>query len=601
MNKKPNEIKKLKKIAESNGFSLVDELWKGRSKTYEFQSNLSKKKYFFVAANILDKKWPKTDEYYLQELKNIAKQNNGFLISQEWKGSNEKYEFAFHNHQRFFAITSDIKKAWPKDPKKYFNIINSRTREPQDFIDEMQKEAEKYGGKLLSEKWLGHDKEYDFEFSDNTKFSFPYSSFRTYGFPKDKTSFLKKSLAAKQNHDYFLNELENLAKDNSCTLESKEWIGSNKYYEFKTKNGDLFKLRADTLKIKGWPQNLDNHIYLQDRKLMTDEQRIEELNLIAKSRGGILLEKKWLGDKHSYKFKDANNIEFSILPSNLRKGGWSPNEGLISEPICRKVLEHLFNTKFNKNKKILTPEFTGYTNNLELDGYSEELCIAFEYQGDPSHWDKKNIRYEEVSKRDNIKKKTCEQLGIILIEIPPFEEKRNKWSSLNVLNHVLTAIETKFKSIGKPLPNLNTDEFKVDLSDINHGIKMLNQLKEEAKKYNIEVLSKSWYGNKEKHQFRFATGEVFEAVAGDFKKKPPKDAKTFFKFKNAHLRTKIERFESFKQLVEELNCILLETTWLGIEKKHAILTSENKQFNIFPKDLVYQKDKQEKLLKIINK
>lgn len=600
MNKKPNELEKLRNIAESNGFSLVDELWKGRSKTYEFQSNLSKKKYFFVAANILDKKWPKTDEYYLQELENIAKKNNGFLFSKEWKGANEKYEFAFHNHQKFFAVASDIKKSWPKDPKKYFNIINSRTKTPQDFIDEMQKEAEKYGGKLLSEIWLGHDKEYDFEFSDNTKFSLLYSSFRTYGFPKDKTSFLKKSLAAKQNDENFLNELEKLAKDNNCKLESKEWIGSNKHYKFKNKDGELFTLRADSLKIRGWPQNLDNHLYLRERLLMTDEQRIEELNLIAKSRGGILLEEKWLGEKYPHKFKDANNIEFSILPSNLRKGGWSPNEGLISEPICRKVLEHLFNTKFHKTKKILTPEVTGYKNNLELDGYSKELFIAFEYQGDPSHWDKENIKYKEVSKRDTIKKKTCEQLGIILIEIPPFEEKRNKWSSLNALNHVLTAIETTFKAIGKPLPNLNVDEFKIDLSDINHGIKMLNQLKEKAKEYNIEVLSTSWYGNKEKHQFRFATGEIFEAVAGDFKKNPPRNAETFFKFRRSKTMSKIDKHTSFKKLMESLNCSLIEKEWLGVEQPHIILNN-NKEIQIIPKDIIYQKDKEKKLLKLIQR
>ena len=81
MNKKPNEFEKLKHIAESNGFSLIDELWKGRSKTYEFQSNSSKKKYFFVASNILDKQWPKTDDYYLQELENIAKNNKNLLIN----------------------------------------------------------------------------------------------------------------------------------------------------------------------------------------------------------------------------------------------------------------------------------------------------------------------------------------------------------------------------------------------------------------------------------------------------------------------------------------------------------------------------------------
>ena len=45
----------------------------------------------------------------------------------------------------------------------------------------------------------------------------------------------------------------------------------------------------------------------------------------------------------------------------------------ISEKICRKYFEYLFNKPFNRIRP-------SWLSELELDGYNEELNIAFEYQ-----------------------------------------------------------------------------------------------------------------------------------------------------------------------------------------------------------------------------
>ena len=68
--------------------------------------------------------------------------------------------------------------------------------------------------------------------------------------------------------------------------------------------------------------------------------------------------------------------------------------------------------------------------NLELDGYNEELEIAFEYNGKqhyefPNKYHKSQKEFEEQVKRDIFKFKQCELHGIYLINIPyniPYEE-----------------------------------------------------------------------------------------------------------------------------------------------------------------------------------
>lgn len=68
--------------------------------------------------------------------------------------------------------------------------------------------------------------------------------------------------------------------------------------------------------------------------------------------------------------------------------------------------------------------------NLELDGYNEELEIAFEFNGKqhyefPNKFHKTKEEFEEQIKRDKWKFKQCELRGVYLINIPyniPYDE-----------------------------------------------------------------------------------------------------------------------------------------------------------------------------------
>ena len=93
----------------------------------------------------------------------------------------------------------------------------------------------------------------------------------------------------------------------------------------------------------------------------------------------------------------------------------------LSESICRKYFEYLFDCKFKKTRFdwLINDE----KNNLELDGYSPELNLAMEYDG-PQH--NEYIKFfhdneEHFKKRqedDRIKEKLCKEHNILIIRIP---------------------------------------------------------------------------------------------------------------------------------------------------------------------------------------
>jgi hypothetical protein len=92
------------------------------------------------------------------------------------------------------------------------------------------------------------------------------------------------------------------------------------------------------------------------------------------------------------------------------------------ERITRRVFEHLFKKPFTRIRPdfLKNPE-TG--RNLELDGYNEELKVAFEYNGMqhycfPNGFNKTKQEFEGQLRRDKYKMQKCNEHGIYLITVP---------------------------------------------------------------------------------------------------------------------------------------------------------------------------------------
>ena len=108
---------------------------------------------------------------------------------------------------------------------------------------------------------------------------------------------------------------------------------------------------------------------------------------------------------------------------------WKSKKPILKkhEVRCRRIFEDLFHKPFTS----VRPDFLRYVTgkNLELDGYNEELGIAFEYQGIQHRqftplFHKTYSMFEKQLQRDAWKKQKCEENDILLLEIPdtvPYE------------------------------------------------------------------------------------------------------------------------------------------------------------------------------------
>lgn len=90
------------------------------------------------------------------------------------------------------------------------------------------------------------------------------------------------------------------------------------------------------------------------------------------------------------------------------------------EQLLRETLEKLYNKAFPNTRPawLVNPE-TGHP--LELDCYNEELRLAFEYQGrqhyEPVTFFGGEEAHKKILRRDNTKRRICEQRGISLFEV----------------------------------------------------------------------------------------------------------------------------------------------------------------------------------------
>lgn len=192
---------------------------------------------------------------------------------------------------------------------------------------------------------------------------------------------------------------------------------------------------------------------------------IKVLQKLAAERGGKLLSKTYTNTTTKLEWKCLvehhwHSVAGSVLGSKGTNGTWCPycKHTSRSEAICRIYLETMFQKKFNKCR----PEWlTGKKGvPLELDGYCEELNLAFEHQG-TQHYEG-NFRFfskstKGLKERDQLKRKLCKKRGVSLIEVPALNT-RLPFNQLE--NFLLTEIE-KYGLSKKLMPyELNSKIFK---------------------------------------------------------------------------------------------------------------------------------------------
>ncbi|MGV3632253.1 MAG: zinc-ribbon domain-containing protein [Bacteroidota bacterium] len=162
---------------------------------------------------------------------------------------------------------------------------------------------------------------------------------------------------------------------------------------------------------------------------------------LAGSRGGECLSSEYKNDMSKIKWKCAENHVWEATPNNIKRGKWCPtcNSG-IGERVCRLSFEKIFKTHFNKVRPDWLRNSGGYI--MELDGYNEDLKLAFEHQGSQHYGLKSQHWFDKQNLQQNDKEKTeiCSQRGITIIYIP---EVFTLTKLANLLSFILEQLKQK--------------------------------------------------------------------------------------------------------------------------------------------------------------
>jgi len=275
---------------------------------------------------------------------------------------------------------------------------------------------------------------------------------------------------------YTLEKINKIAKEKGGECLSTQYINFNSKLKWKCNKNHTWETSLDVIKKNCWCP------YCKKVAKLT----LKTMNKVALEKKGICLSNKYINNKTKLKWKCDKNHIWEAIPSNILKGGWCPycsgyvkhnlnyikdyarknniiclsnkyfnREQIITwkckknhiwnttfdvirkncgcpiclerkkEKLCRKIFEEIYKMDFKKVK----PNWLKYNKRpLELDGYNENLKIAFEYNGEqhyiPIHFFHNKHNLKEVQKRDKFKEQKCKEKGILLIIIP-YTIKRN--------------------------------------------------------------------------------------------------------------------------------------------------------------------------------
>jgi len=235
---------------------------------------------------------------------------------------------------------------------------------------------------------------------------------------------------------------------------------------------------------------------------------IEDMIKLASERGGKCLSNEYKNARSKLLWECAEGHRWETTPSAITTGRWCHEcSSGLGERICRCFFEQLFNTKFPKSLPEWLINEDG--NRMELDGFNEELKIAFEHQGSQHYTEETHYflkSHKEIYKRrrdDETKRLLCAEHGISLIEVPEIPKKLK-------LYDVKDYIKNEFIKANVNLP-ANWNNIQVKLVDA-YSPSYVDMLRELAHSYGGKYLDEHYLGMRHPARWQCEVGHEWSAT-----------------------------------------------------------------------------------------
>lgn len=238
---------------------------------------------------------------------------------------------------------------------------------------------------------------------------------------------------------------------------------------------------------------------------------IESMKEIAKTRRGICLSDVYAGACTKLAWRCLEKHTWYATPDSIRRGSWCPicSSG-INERFCRIAFESLTEKIFPGCCLEWLRSTSG--RKLKLDGYNEELKLAFEYQG-KQHYEKNKYfhkhpgSYEKCCSRDKEKRRLCQNNNVVLIEVP-FTVKLHEMRDFIIEKLTLSGFGNKI--------NFNS---QIDFSSayIAKERGLFDEIKKICTNRGGECLEDYYISSVTKMKFKCSYGHIWLATPGRIK------------------------------------------------------------------------------------
>jgi hypothetical protein len=280
-------------------------------------------------------------------------------------------------------------------------------------IEHVKEVVEKCGYTLLSDKYIGIHTKLDMLCENNHKCSINFHNFKN-------NTRCKQCMKDKLKSN--IKDIEDQISEQGHILLSKEYTNAHRKLEIKCPKGHVYSCSFNKFQ-QGVRCSICNNTKPLEYAYIKEYIESFGYSLISKSyiNNRVKLDIKCT-DGHSFcmRFNDFKDLGHRCPTCNKSK----------TEEKCREIFETLTDKEFptKRPKWLINPETK---RRLELDGYCEELKIAFEYDGE-FHYKvikgmNNNKDLDMIKKRDHIKDILCEDNDIYLIRIPYFIDDKEQY------------------------------------------------------------------------------------------------------------------------------------------------------------------------------
>lgn len=334
-------------------------------------------------------------------------------------------------------------------------------------LNEAKKIASCKKGKLLSDSYINAHSYLIWECEIGHIWKAPFHSIRR-GNWCSECYHIAKRLNYKDVKEYIQNY--------GFILLTKSYTNANQKLEIECPKKHISRIRASSLLHGGrgvyCPQCSDT------------KPKLDTLILWAKNKGGKLISTKYINKKEKLIWECGMGHRWPACWDNIyHSHSWCPNcvEG-IGEKICRAYFEQLFNYRFPKTRPKWMRNSDG--NLLELDGYCENIKLAFEHQGRHHYEPQYYCNGRDFERRlilDKEKIELCDKAGVILVCIPELFKLTPVKKLKDLIQQLLPDTLIKLANFSK----------KIDFSDVYtpRSVTQIRKAQNYAKSKNGKCLS----------------------------------------------------------------------------------------------------------------